>query len=530
MTDRLDVLFVNPPSRVDVYQDLHRFAAIEPPVWAGLLARALDLAGWSVAILDAEAEGLSTSETAYRIAKAKPRLAVFCIYGHQPSASTQCMPAAKEVAEILSLATKEVPSLALGTHPSALPGRTLYDCFDYVCEGEGLYTIAPLLLALKSGANVARIPSHLRPPGLWSFSHGFGSVPLRSSPAPMISNLTEELPGQAWELLDMKRYRPHHWHAWSGKDQSYASVQTSLGCPFKCSFCCINAPFGKPAFRTWSASNIHQQVKHLVEAYGITNIKIPDEMFVLNPKHVRDLCEGFVAEGWGEVLNMWAYARIDTVNDPELLALMRKAGFRWLALGVESASKHVRDGVEKGRFGNEQIEGAIHRVRQAGIHIAANYIFGLPDDTLESMGETLDLACSINAEYANFYCAMAYPGSALHKLAQEKKWRLPEDHAPFDGMKPPLWSRPRGWIGYSQHSFDSLPLRTEALSSEEVLDFRDEAFITYHSRPEYLTMLDRTFGPRAPADVKEILALGKPKRRHRDPDPTLEFTKDIALD
>ena len=89
----LDVLLVTPPSRVQVYQDLSRdLAAIEPPVWSGLIATFLRQHSCSVAILDAEAEGLNHQQTAERIAVIAPRLAVFVIYGQQPSASTQCMP------------------------------------------------------------------------------------------------------------------------------------------------------------------------------------------------------------------------------------------------------------------------------------------------------------------------------------------------------------------------------------------------------------------------------------------------------
>ncbi|HEU5091582.1 MAG TPA: B12-binding domain-containing radical SAM protein, partial [Nitrospira sp.] len=88
MSKPLDVLFVTPPSRVQVYQDLSRdLAAIEPPVWAGLLGTFLRRRGYEAAILDAEASGFDQQQTAEAIATADPRLAVFVIYGQQPSAS-----------------------------------------------------------------------------------------------------------------------------------------------------------------------------------------------------------------------------------------------------------------------------------------------------------------------------------------------------------------------------------------------------------------------------------------------------------
>ena len=98
------------------------------------------------------------------------------------------------------------------------------------------------------------------------------------------------------------------------------------------------------------------------------------------------------------------------------------------------------------------------------------------------MRNTLDLAKEIYCEWAIFYSAMAYPGSALHLLAKKNKVKLPEDE---DGP---------GWIGYSQHSYESMPLATDYVSSEEVLDFRDNAFDEYFTNPSYLNMIEKKFG------------------------------------
>ena len=100
------------------------------------------------------------------------------------------------------------------------------------------------------------------------------------------------------------------------------------------------------------------------------------------------------------------------------------------------------------------------------------------------MQETLDLALEANCEFANFYCAMAYPGSKLYTMAIENNWELPAS-----------------WIGYSQHSYETHPLRTEALTSAEVLKFRDDAFHQYFSNPGYLAYVEKKFG----ADVVQHL-------------------------
>ena len=320
----------------------------------------------------------------------------------------------------------------------------------------------------------------------------------------MFDNLDTHLPGQDWSFLDMSKYKAHNWHTFGRLNtrNKYASLQTSLGCPFKCTFCCINAPFERNTIRFWSAKHIFKQIKMLVEDYGIFNIKIPDEMFVLNPKQVREICDEIISSGYGKDLNFWAYARIDTLEDNVMLEKMVKAGFRWLGLGIESSNPNVRDGVIKGRFSNYDIEGVVKKVRDMGFNVGANYIFGLPEDNYDSMNETLDLALRINSEWANFYSAMAYPGSQLYPLAQKNKWQLPDDEGG------------PGWIGYSQHSYDTLPLRTNHLKASEVLEFRDQAFDKYFNNHNYLSMIKNKFGEDTQKHISKM-SDHKLKRKHQ---------------
>jgi radical SAM superfamily enzyme YgiQ (UPF0313 family) len=494
----LDVLMVTPPSRAQVYQALsNEFAAIEPPVASGLIATYVRRAGFDVAMLDAEAEGLTHEQTAERIAGLAPRLAVFMICGQQPSASTQCMPGGRKACEALDELTRgAIPTLVVGTHPSALPDRTLREePYAYVCRGEGPVTVARLAAALKNGGDLRAVP------GLW-YRDADGTI-RHNAPARLLDDLDDELAGQAWDLLDMSLYRSHNWHSFDkpADRMRYASLQTSLGCPFKCSFCCINAPFGTNTLRCWSPDNVIAQIDVLVERYGIRNIKIHDEMFVLNPKHVMGIADRIIERGYD--LNFWAYARIDTLQNEAMLTRLKRAGFNWLAIGIESGSRFVRDGVTKGRFDNDSISTVIDRVRDHGINVAANYIFGLPDDTLATMRETLDMALALNTTWANFYSAMAYPGSQLYQFAKDRGWRLPDDPGG------------PGWIGYSQHAYDCLPLPTEALAATEVLAFRDAAFDEYFSNSSYLSSMRRKFGQPAVDHIHRMLKYKLP-RRHRD--------------
>jgi radical SAM superfamily enzyme YgiQ (UPF0313 family) len=480
----VDVLLINPASRAAVYQELgNTFSAIEPPSIAALFAGYLRKNGLSVEMIDAPAHNLGPHDVARIVAENfDPTLIVLVVYGFQPSASTQNMPAAGETCGALKQLSPTYKILMTGTHPAALPEKTMREeSVDFVCDGEGPETIYQTVLALKArGSGYEKIPD------LWFRE---GERVISNPPGRLISDLDEEMPGAAWDLLPMTRYRAHNWHCFEHIHERtpYASLHTSLGCPYKCSFCCINAPFGRSSYRMWSPDTVIKEIDVLVKKYGVRNIKFVDEMFVLNRNHVLGICDRIIERGYD--LNIWAYARVDTVKD-ELLDKLGRAGFRWLALGIESGSNHVRDGVEKGRFGTAQILEVVRRIQNAGINVIGNYIFGLPDDTRHSMQETLDLAIEANCEFANFYSAMAYPGSQLYRMAAEKGWELPDS-----------------WIGYSQHSYETKPLPTESLSAAEVLKFRDEAFMKYFSNPKYLDMARNKFGADVVKHIEDMTTI-----------------------
>jgi len=406
-------------------------------------------------------------------------LTAVVVYGHQPSASTQNMTAAGEICTAVKRRVPGLKVLLVGGHVSALPERTLLEeDADLVCAGEGPYTILELLNALKSN----RSNSYADMRGLWYRNNGG----MRSNPpAPLIKDLDRDLPGIAWDLLPMEKYRAHNWHSFSNanKRQPYASFYTTLGCPYACTFCCINAPYGGSGYRKWSPRAVVGWIDTLVAKYGIRNIKIADEMFVLNMTHVAGVCDAIIERGYD--LNIWAYARVDTVQE-RILDKLKRAGFNWLALGIESGSEHVRDGAQK-KFGQDDIQNTVERIKAAGINVIGNFIFGLPDDNMETMQATLDMALDLNCEFPNFYSAMAYPGSRLYDMAIQEGWQLPEK-----------------WSGYSQHAVDTLPLPTRFVSAAEVLRFRDNAFQIYCNNLNYLDLVSRKFGPETARHVREM--------------------------
>lgn len=496
---QIDVVFVHPNASKRIYQDLNKeYSAIEPPIWAGLLGNRARQDGYNVKIIDCEAENLDVQTAAKNIGSLNPKLVVIVVYGQQPSASTQNMEGASMLCNVLHDNYTRIKTLLVGLHPSAVSRKTMeMEKANFVCQGEGPQTISGLLkIDMNDSGQLSAVP------GLW---YRDGDDIKCNAPASIISqeNLHSELPGVAWDMLPMEKYRTSNWHAMSngGDRQPFASIYTSLGCPFQCSFCCINAPFGnnnlenwnygRNKFRFWDTDFIMGEFEKL-HKMGIKNVKIADEMFVYNKKHFLDICNKLIEREYD--FNIWAYARIDTVKK-EYLDTLKKAGINWLALGIESGNADVRKSVVKGKFTDINIRTLVEEIHAAGINIIGNYIFGLPEDDIESMQDTLNLAIDLNCEFSNFYCTMAYPGSKLYLDAMSDESKLPENY-----------------VGYSQHSYESKPLPTRHLTSAEVLGFRDSAFLKYYKNPKYLAMVEDKFGLPTREDIEKMTEI-KLKRK-----------------
>lgn len=483
MFNMVDLLIVKPGSPQKLYGDLSvSLAGIEPPVFGAATAGFVREKGYRVQILDIETEGLTPQAAAEEIAKQNPLLVNIIVAGSNPSASsTPLMAITGEILKALKNRAPEIKTILTGIHPSALPERTLKEeAADFVGKGESFFTIIELLEALKNGKNI----DECQIPGLWYLKNnevignGWGKI---------LQNL-DELPLPAWDLLDLTKYRAHNWHCFGHLNQRtpYAVIFTSLGCPYNCSYCNIHAFYdGKPGIRFRSPEKIIEEIDFLVKNYQVKNIKFLDELFAINEERVNQVCDLIIERGYD--LNIWAYARINTVNE-QMLKKMKKAGINWLCYGIESGSQKVRTGVDKFGFGQEQIKKIIKMTQDEGIYILGNFIFGLPDDDLETMQETFNLAKELNCEYVNFYATMAYPGSRLYEETVEKGVELPKN-----------------WLGYAQLNEETLPLSTKHMSGRDVLRFRDKAFQEYYSRPEYFKIIEEKFGAEEVLHVKEML-------------------------
>lgn len=464
------IFLISPDSSKEVYQGLaDRYSAIEPPVWCLLLAGALR-DKYDVQICDPQAERIDDKGVLDRISDKIPDLICFVVYGQNPNSGTTNMAGAVRLSKFLQEHIN-IPIAFIGSHPSALPEDTL-QYGQYVLPGDGLEGIIKVMEGAEPGV-------------IWSKPSEFRAY--------------------AWDLIpSLDHYRAHVWHCNfdESKRSPFAAIYTSLGCPFKCDFCMINmvnreSPDQLDAaqasgIRFFPPDFILDQLEYL-QSKGVHNVRLSDEMFFLNKMHYLPIVRGIVDRGIK--LNLWAYARVDTVR-PEYLSEFKAAGVNWLCLGIESANQIVRREISKGSFETVDVRQVVREIKDAGINVLANFIFGLPEEDEVAMQETLDLALEIQAEHTNFYPCMALPGTPLYRAAVSAGTPIPDTFS-----------------GFSFHSEDCLPLPTKHCTAEQVLSFRDMAWETMSLNPDYLDMVQAKFGT---ADAIRQQAKIKLKRKILD--------------
>ena len=504
-----DVVFMTPSNATNTYQSLSKdYSAVEPPTWALLLAESCRSKGYKPIIIDCLAEKLTDEMAIKKIKDNNPKVICFVVYGQNVNAGTTNMSGAVRLASVIKNTDIKSPVGFLGSHVQALPKHTMENekCIDFVFLNEGVYSLLNLLklddiniknLLVISGLAVRKNKEIIFTP-----------------PENIVQNedMDNDMPGYAWDLLPFDKkpldlYRSPFWHAEYIQDNRspYAAIQTSIGCQFKCNFCMINlinkndnsdesksSDYNK--MRHWSVEFVEKQFKILIEL-GVKTIRITDEMFLLNKKYYLPILESLIKLNKNDDLKLWAYARIDTVPSPEILKKIRKAGIKWLCLGIESGSKQIRLEVSKGKFEDVKVEEVVKQIEDVDINVMGNYIFGLPGDNRETIEETYQLSEKLNTLGWNTYAAMALPGSPLYFQAKINGWELPKKYEEF-----------------SFHSYETLPLPTEHLKAYEVLELRDKKFIQYFERPDFLNRVENKFGKEAADNIKQMTKI-KLKRK-----------------
>jgi radical SAM superfamily enzyme YgiQ (UPF0313 family) len=267
---------------------------------------------------------------------------------------------------------------------------------DFVCRGDGEQLILDLAERLDDPEDVAGLtwardgqvvhnPDRKLDRNLdqWPFPDR-ESLPL---------DFIESMPFDVPVVLSMKRF---------------TTMQTSRGCPWPCVFCDIPI-FNEGKWRSRSPQHVVDEFTHL-QALGYGAVYFVDDHFLLQPKRIEAMCQGIrdrrVTFEWG------CEGRVDSVAQ-HLFAAMAKAHCRTLMFGIESGSQKVLDRLKKGQTLAE-VEAAVTNAKRAGIEIVHGFfVVGNPDESVEDMRATFDLAARLRLDTFGFNRLCVYRGTPL---------------------------------------------------------------------------------------------------------------------
>lgn len=463
----MKIILIHSP--VDTEKTLGKIKKLNPsipPTGIAYLASYLREKGIEVAVLDAYKDNLTAEETVKKILEHKDLDAAGF------SVSTPGAPLAHKIAKLLKEKNQKITIIFGGVHPTLMSRETMLDnCVDFVVKGEGEYTLLELLKKLENLKNGAHGESAAleQIKGICFQKNG---EYIENRPREIIKDL-DSLPFPAYDLFDLKNYTPPpHWDL----GRPFVSMPILRGCPHNCTFCCL--PLGKSP-RVLSVGRAVEQVEWMVKNFGVKAIM----MSPLFPggKFGTDFCNKIIEQGLHKKFSWLSEIRVDYVNK-ELLELMKEAGCKRVAYGIESGVQKLLDNIKKG-ITLAQVERAARLAKEAKIEIIAYFIIGLPGETKELTRQTIDFAKKIDPDFVKFNLAVPYPGTEMY------------DEAVRDGLLKSLdWERFTSFSSMTAYE----PIYTpRGMVPKDLMDLQKQALREFYFRPRYI--------------IKRILKLGSPR-------------------
>lgn len=419
----------------------------KPPLSLAWIASALRADGHDARIIDLTAAAKTVDELSQFLdaGQFQPTLIIFA----------SCFPTWDADARAMSALKKKTgaPIVSFGPHASSAPmaamSRASAADVDAVIVGEP-EDAARALANLPPGPNRDEWQSI----GALCFRQGGGVVPHRE--LGRFSGFIDAARPD-WGGTDFSHYRLPLVNA------PYALVETSRGCPYTCDFCVAPLQQGHQ-FRERPASAVVDEIEQLQRERGLKYFYLWGDTVTLNQKSIGAIADELIARRLG--IHWIANARADNLTDPAFVARLRASGCWMLSFGIEASAPERRDEMQK-RLQEPAIVEATANLRRAGIKSFAFFILGYPGETRRSMAATIDYACALDIDFAGFYPAVPYPGTALGDRAAAAGWVVNGND----------WSR----LEYSHYT-----MRSGELDEPSVMGAIARARRRFYLRPQYL--------------------------------------------
>ena len=408
-----------------------------------VLAAVARARGYEVAIVDAKGTGESADHVVARIAAFAPDVVGF-------SATTISVTNAARIAEQLKASKRDLLTVVGGPHVSAIPERTLqaFASFDYGIIGEGEISFFELLDRIARGDETEPCPGLV-------YRKDDGTV-VANPRSPYITDL-DALPLPAWDLVPgfPHRFQPS---IFSYRKSPVATLVTSRGCPFSCSFC-DRSTSGKLG-RYHTTESVLRHCRHLVDM-GVRHIIFYDDLFTVKKKRVVELCEAFIANGFRFT---WSCNSHPNLLDAATLALMKRAGCWQIAYGIESGSQRILD-VVKHEVRLPRMRETLRMTRAAGIRAKGYMMIGHPTETIETLEETAEFLKVVELDLCQVTKFTPYPGTPAYPGVRS--------HGAFD----------ENWEQMNAMNFVFIP---NGLTPEILETYFHRLYSIFYSRPDVL--------------------------------------------
>ena len=285
-----------------------------------------------------------------------------------------------------------------GPHISACTGDVADDLnVDLMVIGEGEAPFTELIGKLSAGEEPVGVPGTA-----WRTGTGMEQGP----PVELIADL-DSIPFPAWDIVDISVYAKMG-RAGNVRRGRYLPIFTSRGCPFQCYYC--HNVFGKK-FRARSAENVVEEIRQIVEKYGITDLEIYDDIFNLDLERAKSICHMLLDLNLGLSLSFPNGVRADRL-DREIVDLLARVGTTNLAVAVETASPELQKKIGK-NLDTARVKEAITWADQAGIVTNGYFMLGFPGETADQVRQTIEYAEKTDLFFASFFIVTPYPGTPL---------------------------------------------------------------------------------------------------------------------
>jgi len=239
----------------------------------------------------------------------------------------------------------------------------------------------------------------------------------------------DELPLPGYHFIENLVHR-YHFKMMAGSKTRYALIEGSRGCPHRCSFC-SQWKHWQGTWRTRSAKRIADEMEFCYTNYGTRFLWLTDDNFLLG-KTANDLCEEIMRRGFADDVMWFLQARCDSiVTHEDLLSKMRRAGVRWILLGIESNSGLTLERYNKD-LSPESASRAIRLLKQNDIFAHGTFIIGERADTAQSIESLREFANAVDPDLAIFMVLTPFPGTDIYQAAKRNGWIEDANWANYD--------------------------------------------------------------------------------------------------